>query len=153
MTYGKAEAAFARCFGVKSADILVERMKARELDPYSALDKFVSYLLANTAAPKTVLTYVTAIKGLLRYEGISLDSYQLRAKVELPWRRNVTTGQVLAAEEHMHRRQEEERKRRLLDFIQEVMRIILNEYLSSRPTDAKQCRHRVACKGLHSLDG
>jgi hypothetical protein len=67
VTYGKAEGAFARCFEVKSADILVERMKAHELDPYAVLDKFVSYLLANGSAPKTVLTYVTAIKGLDTY--------------------------------------------------------------------------------------
>jgi hypothetical protein len=60
VTYGKAGEAFARCFGVKSAGVLVERMKAQNLNPYTALDKFVSYLLAIGSAPKTVLTYVTA---------------------------------------------------------------------------------------------
>jgi integrase len=99
VTYGKAEVAFARCFGVKSADILVERMKAHELDPYVALDKFVSYLLANASAPKTVLTYVTAIKGLLRYESIPLDSYQLRAKVELPPKVEVSIDRIPTREE------------------------------------------------------
>lgn len=70
---GSAEAS-ARCFEVKSADILVERMKAHELDPYIALDKFVSHLLANGSAPKAVFTFVTEIKGLLRCESINLNS-------------------------------------------------------------------------------
>lgn len=99
MTYGKAEAAFARCFGVKSADILVERIKAHELDPYTALDKFVSYLLANGSAPKTILTYVTAVKGLIRYESIPIDSYQLRAKVELPPKVEVSIDRIPTREE------------------------------------------------------
>jgi len=75
--------AFARCFNAKSPDV-VDLIKAHELDAYHALDKFVSCLLANGSEPKTVLTYLTAVKGPLRYEGITLANYQLQAKVELP---------------------------------------------------------------------
>lgn len=49
------------------SSLLTSSLKAHELDPYAVLDKFVSYLLANGSAPKTVLTYVTAIKGLDTY--------------------------------------------------------------------------------------
>ena len=98
-TYSKAEQAFARCFNVESPDVLVEQIKAHELDAYSALDKFVSYLLSNGSAPKTVLTYVTAVKGLLRYEGITLDNYQLRAKVELPPKIEVSIDRIPTREE------------------------------------------------------
>jgi integrase len=99
ITYSEAEAAFARCFKVRSADALVHRIKAHRLDAYKALDKFVSYLLANGSAPKTVLTYVTAIKGLMRYEGISLDNYQLRARVELPPKVEVSTDRIPTREQ------------------------------------------------------
>ena len=78
LTYSKAEHSFAQCFGVKSADIVVQRVKAHELDKYKVLDKFVGYLLENGKAPKTVLVYVAAVKGLFRYEGIPLDNYDLR---------------------------------------------------------------------------
>lgn len=99
LTYTKAEDAFARCFNAKSPDVIVDRIKAHELDAYAALDKFVSYLLANGSAPKTVLTYVTAVKGLLRYEGITLDNYQLRAKVELPPKVEVSIDRTTTREE------------------------------------------------------
>ena len=84
LTYSEAELAFAKCFGVESADIVVSRVKARNLDAYEALDKFVGYLIANGSSPKTVLTYTSAIKGLFRFEDITLDSQRLRDKVELP---------------------------------------------------------------------
>lgn len=99
LTYSKAEQSFAQCFGVKSADIVVQRVKAHKLDRYKALDKFVAYLLANGNAPKTVLTYVTAVKGLFRYEGIQLDNYQLRAKVELPPKAEVSIDRIPTREE------------------------------------------------------
>ena len=73
-----------KCFGVESADIVVSRIKARKLDAYDALDKFVGFVLANGSAPKTVLTYTSAIKGLFRFEDINVDSQKLRHKVELP---------------------------------------------------------------------
>jgi hypothetical protein len=73
LTYSKAELAFAKSFGVKSADIVVSRFKARKLDAYEALDKFVGYALRNGSAPKTVLTYTSAIKGLFRFEGTTVD--------------------------------------------------------------------------------
>ena len=78
LTYSKAELAFAKCFGVESVDMVVSRIKARKLDAYEALDKFVGYLLVNGSAPKTVLTYTSAIKD------IAVDAQKLRDKVELP---------------------------------------------------------------------
>ena len=46
LTCSKAELAFVKCFSVQSADIVVSRIKARRLDAYEALDKFVGYILA-----------------------------------------------------------------------------------------------------------
>jgi hypothetical protein len=99
LTYSKDEQSFAHCFGVKSADIVVQRVKAHKLDKYKALDKFVGYLLNNGKAPKTVLVYVTAIKGLFRYEGIKLDNYDLHAKVELPPKVEVSMDRIPTRDE------------------------------------------------------
>jgi len=98
-TYAKAEASFARCFKVASPDILVSRIKSGNLDAYQALDKFVGCLTANGAAPKTILTYVAAVKGLLRYEEINLDSYKFRAKVELPPKTEISIDRIPTREE------------------------------------------------------
>jgi len=98
-TYAKAEASFARCFKVDSPDVLVQRMKGGKLDAYAAIDKFVAWLTANGSAPKTVLTYVAAVKGLLRYEEISLDAYKFRAKVELPPKTEISIDRIPTREE------------------------------------------------------
>jgi integrase len=98
-TYAKAEASFARCFKVDSPDVVVARIKGGRLDAYEALDKFVGTLTANGAAPKTILTYVAAVKGLLRYEEITLDSYKFRAKVELPPKTEISIDRIPTREE------------------------------------------------------
>ena len=51
---------FADCFDVQSADVVADHVKAHKLDAYKVLDKFVSYLIGQGLAPKTVITYVTA---------------------------------------------------------------------------------------------
>jgi integrase len=99
LTYSKAELAFAKCFGVKSADIVVRKVKAHKLDKYKALDKFVGYLIHDGKAPKTVLVYVTAVKGLMRYEKIKLDKYDLQAQVELPDKVEVSMDRLPTREE------------------------------------------------------
>ncbi len=98
-TYAKAEASFARCFNVDSPDVILSRIKGGRLDAYEALDKFVGTLTANGAAPKTILTYVAAVKGLLRYEEINLDAYKFRAKVELPPKTEISIDRIPTREE------------------------------------------------------
>ena len=98
-TYAKAEASFARCFKADSPDVVVARIKGGKLDAYSALDKFVAWLTANGSAPKTVLTYVAAVKGLLRYEDVTLDAYKFRAKVDLPPKMEVSIDRIPTREE------------------------------------------------------
>jgi integrase len=98
-TYQDAERAFARCFNVESPDLIVQQIKENKLDPYQALDKFVSYLTANGRAPNTVQTYVAGLKGLFRYEDIPLDSQRLRSKVELPPNVDVSIDRIPTREE------------------------------------------------------
>ena len=98
-TYAKAEAAFARCFDVDSPDAIVARIKAADLDGYQALDKFVGWLMANGSSPKTVHTYLSAVKGLFRFEGINIDSYQFKARVELPPKMEISIDRIPTREE------------------------------------------------------
>lgn len=82
--YGVALAAFARSHDAPSVGVLVNRIKAGGLDPYTALETYVGALARQGLAPKTIRGYVTAARGLLRHEGIRLDDYEVRLKVGLP---------------------------------------------------------------------
>jgi len=52
ITYAKAETALVKCFNVDSPDIIVERIRTHTVNPYDAIDKFVSWLLAKRSARK-----------------------------------------------------------------------------------------------------
>ena len=68
LTYACGLDSFARCFGVQSVDLLIAKIKSGELEAYGTLDKFVSWLDGNGAAPKTIWIYVGAVKSLLEHE-------------------------------------------------------------------------------------
>ena len=82
-TYRCGSDAFARCFNVESADSIVDSIKTEQLEPYETLDKFVSWLMMNGFAPKTVGTYLGAAIALLEHEDMLLDSRKLK-KIEFP---------------------------------------------------------------------
>jgi len=67
---------------VESADVAADRVRAHMLDAYKALDKFVSYLIGQGFAPKTVVTYVTTTSEFFNYEEIDVDPYNIRTRVE-----------------------------------------------------------------------
>ena len=92
--YGKALAKFADCFDVQSADVVAEHVKAHELDAYKVLDKFVSYLIGQGLAPKTVITYVTAASGFLRYEEVDVDPYRFKSRFELPRKIEISMDRI-----------------------------------------------------------
>ena len=88
MGYGVALAAFARSYDAPNVGAVLNRIKAGKLDPYAALERYVSALHGQGLAPKTIRAYTTAARGLLRHEGVRLDDYEVRLKVDLPqtWR-------------------------------------------------------------------
>ena len=83
-TYEVGLRTFADCFQVSQPDLIVERVKAGELDLYEMLDKFLGIMSIRGLAPKTVWCYLTVIKGYFRYEGVAVDNYQLRVRTSLP---------------------------------------------------------------------
>jgi integrase len=82
--YGVALDQFADSFKVESADVLVARILSGELDAYVALERYLSDLAAKGLAPKTIRGYLTAVKGFLRHENVTVDDYQVRLKVGVP---------------------------------------------------------------------
>ena len=90
--------AFARCFDVQSVDLLIAKIKSGKLDAYSTLDKFVSWLDGNGAAPKTIWIYTGAVKSLLEHEDVLLDRRKLR-KVQLPANVEVSVDRIPTREE------------------------------------------------------
>jgi integrase len=93
-SYVYAMREFAAALSLESADLVVSEIKAGRLDPYLVLDKYVGYLVARGLAPKTVLTYVSAVKGFLSSEDIPLDGRILRNKVELPAKMEVSIDPI-----------------------------------------------------------
>jgi integrase len=90
--------AFARCFGVQLVDLLIAKIKSGELEAYSTLDKFVSWLDGNGAAPKTIWIYVGAVKSLLEHEDVLLDKRKLR-KLQLPAKVEVSVDRIPTKQE------------------------------------------------------
>jgi integrase len=98
VSYGIAINSFAESQG-KSADVLVQEIKAGRLDLYRALDKYVADLDAQLLAPKTIHGYVSSERGLLKYEGVALDNYQMKTKVGLPPRIESSLDRIPTREE------------------------------------------------------
>ncbi len=55
-TYPCSLEAFPRCFDVQSVDLLLDKIKSSELDPYATLDKFVSWLTGNLSYARFFFT-------------------------------------------------------------------------------------------------
>jgi integrase len=97
-TYAYGLDAFARCFDVQLADLLVAKIKSGELDAYNTLDKFVGWLAGNGAVRKTIWIYVGSVKSLLEHEDVLLDRRKPR-KVQLPVKVEVSIDWIPTREE------------------------------------------------------
>ena len=60
------------------------RIEPSELDVCDTLDKFVSWLIGNESAFKTVLNCAGIFKRLLDSEGVVIDEKRFRRKIVLP---------------------------------------------------------------------
>jgi integrase len=97
-TYECGLDAFARCFQVQSVDLLVAKIKSGEVDAYVTLDKFVGWLTAEGAAPKTIWIYAGAVKSLLEHDDVQLDKRKLK-RVQLPAKVEVSIDRIPTREE------------------------------------------------------
>lgn len=71
-------------FNRESSDRFVERIKGGDVDPYKALDSFVSSLMKRGLAPKSVNLYFDAAKRFLEFNGVRLSRERLKEEVARP---------------------------------------------------------------------
>ena len=96
--YGSGLSSFAKYLEVESADDLVSKFKSDPSEVYRALDKFACWLGGNGAAPKTIWSYVGAVKSWLENEDISLDKSKLR-RIQLPARVEISVDRIPTRQE------------------------------------------------------
>jgi len=83
-TYQSALNLWARSRGSQDPDSAVQDVKDRKLDPYQVLQDFVIHLQKQGRAPKTINTYIGALKGFLVDSDIDISNEKTKQKVVLP---------------------------------------------------------------------
>jgi len=96
--YGFALKAWGRSLGA-DPDVLVERIKKGELNPYDVLNNFIAYLTARKLSPNTIWSYYIGLKDFLVSEDVPLDPLKLKSKVTLPSSYDVSTDRAPTQEE------------------------------------------------------
>jgi len=84
LLYECAVKGMAKRLGFGDAEAMIVAMKDGKLDPILAIDRYVQSLLDDKRAPKTVLSYFTAVKKFLEYEEVPFDERKLKNRVVLP---------------------------------------------------------------------
>ena len=97
--YASGVRLWASTLGFATADEAVAAIKSGKLDVYKALDDFVGHGMHVGMAPKTILTYLSGVKGFLRHEDVTIDQYRLRDKVTLPAKVDVSIDRIPTREE------------------------------------------------------
>lgn len=83
-TYQSALNLWAKSRGSQDPDLVVQEIKDKHLDPYQVLQDFVGHLQKNGRAPKTITTYIGALKGFLIDSDIDISNEKTKQKVVLP---------------------------------------------------------------------
>ena len=98
-TYKTALRVWARSRGVESPDLAIQEIRTKGTDPYTILQEFVNHLHSRKLAPKTILSYVVAVKGFLLDCDFDISPQKLRAKVVMPQQYEVSTDRAPTVEE------------------------------------------------------
>ena len=98
-TYKTALRVWARSRGVESPDLAIQEIRTKGTDPYTILQEFVNHLHSRKLAPKTILSYVVAVKGFLLDCDFDISPQRLRAKVVMPQQYEVSTDRAPTVEE------------------------------------------------------
>jgi integrase len=98
-TYKTALRVWARSRGTESPDAAIQEIRSKGVDPYTVLQDFVNQLHSRKLAPKTILSYVTALKGFLLDCDFDISPQKLRAKVVLPQQYEISTDRAPTVEE------------------------------------------------------
>lgn len=98
-TYGAALNLWASTLGYAGPDEAVSAIKSAKIGVYKALDDFVAKLMATGFAPRTIWNYLSAVRGFLRFEDVTIDQYKLRDKIILPPKMEISTDRIPTREE------------------------------------------------------
>jgi integrase/recombinase XerD len=82
-----------------SIDSLVTSIKESKIDVYDSLDKFVSYLIKQEKAPKTITSYVAGVRAFLSFSDIAIAEHRFRAKVAMPKQYEISSDKIPTKEE------------------------------------------------------
>jgi integrase len=93
-TYKSCIRLWAKFANAANPDELVSKIKSGQLDPYAALQSFITHLNDTKKAPKTILTYYAAAKGFLLSEDVELSENKLKNKITLPQFYTVSTDRA-----------------------------------------------------------
>jgi len=83
-TYQSALNLWAKSRGSQDPDSAVQEIKDKRLDPYQVMQDFVIHLQKEGRAPKTITTYMGALKGFLVDSDIDISNEKMKQKVVLP---------------------------------------------------------------------
>ncbi|MGB8087557.1 MAG: hypothetical protein WCF07_14820, partial [Nitrososphaeraceae archaeon] len=71
----------------QTPDIIISQLKSGKSDVYELLDQFVSYLLSlatQNISPRTLDSYITAVRSFLMYFDIDIVPYKFKRRVKVP---------------------------------------------------------------------
>jgi len=90
---------WARSRGFEDPDRAIQDIKDRKLDPYAVLQEWVNHLHESSKAPKTILSYVTSVKGFLVDSDVDVTAEKMKAKVVIPQAYEVSTDRAPTRDE------------------------------------------------------
>jgi len=67
---------------------IIENILAKQLDVYSLLDNFVSYLSRLSLSAATIILYISAVKSYIQYYDIDISQNKFKRRVRLPKNHN-----------------------------------------------------------------
>lgn len=63
-------------------DNIIDKLMGKEIDVYTILDNFVSYM--SKLSPSTITLYISAVKSYLQYYDVEISSSKFKRRVKLP---------------------------------------------------------------------
>lgn len=97
--YGNAIRLWASTRGFDDPDLAIAEIKGKGLDPYEVIQQLVNQMHQKRLAPKTILSYATAVKGFMVDSDIEVTAEKMKAKVVLPEAYTVTTDRAPTKDE------------------------------------------------------
>ncbi|MCJ7506449.1 site-specific integrase [Candidatus Bathyarchaeota archaeon] len=97
--YGVSVRLFVKSVGFETPDQVIEAITKTGKDPIDLLDQFVASLTTKNLAPNSINSYIVGVKSFLRFHKIKLDAEELKNRLVLPSRYEVSVDRAFEDEE------------------------------------------------------